>query len=109
MKTLILFFLAASLCAAPSPAAKVFLAVTVERVAATHLIVWVDRYSVELPNGYQQTRRDRAHSLAVLVPGTKCAIGDRFDVWAREDGTITEPAVGNQPLRKFVVTSAKRK
>jgi hypothetical protein len=45
----------------------------------------------------------------VLIPAGKCAVGDRFDVDAREEGTRTVAGPeGDQPLRQYRVLKARR-
>lgn len=52
----------------------------------------------------------RTGQFAFLVPGTKCALGDRFYVEARESGTklVDVEGKGEQPVRRYVVTKARR-
>jgi hypothetical protein len=57
-----------------------------------------------------RTKMTRSGKLAFLVPGTKCAIGDRFEVTANEVGTQTVRIESgeDQPVRKYSVVRARR-
>ena len=46
----------------------------------------------------------RSGRLVVLIPGTNATIGDRYDVWAREDGTRE---VDTSPLKAYRVSKAQ--
>lgn len=48
---------------------------------------------------------DLSGRLVILESGPKAAVGDRFDVWARETGTRDYEG---QPLRKYTVTKSQR-
>jgi hypothetical protein len=103
MKHVILLILAvtilsASASASPGPQLQ-NTRVEVVRVLRDALVVDL---LVERTQGFG-TVWARSGLLVVLFPGTKAAIGDRYDIWAREDGTREVDAA---PLKAYRVSKA---
>lgn len=56
-----------------------------------------------------RTRVVNTGRMVVLTPAGKCAVGDRFDVNAREEGTkVVAGTSDDQPLRQYRVLKATR-
>lgn len=87
---------------------QVRLVVTVERVRPDSLVVRIGSYAVVKDGGRLASNSEREGKRAVLTPGGKCAVGDSFEVFAREDGIQPEPGYGKDPLRRYAVVKAKR-
>jgi len=105
---LLFVLLAVVLVGAKAPP-QLVLSVEIVDVRPERLLVQVRGYA-ELRDGERHYRPERSGVYAVLVPGGKCAVGDRFEVVARDAGMAEakETSPIDQPLRKYSVTTAKR-